>query len=133
MASATDDLEKCLRALYAEVPGPVAKDVGEYVRECFARRDQEVLSRLDDPELLEVLAAVEHERWSGWELYRELQAEDPENVERWSQQRVTLYADLEERYKESDRVEARKGLAIIKAWGGSSTSEENPTETTETP
>lgn len=76
-------------------------------------------SALDSPELLEILAAIEHERWSGWETYRATKngAVHPSGesfYERWFRQRETAYADLSEAEKESDRVEARKGLAAIR-------------------
>lgn len=76
---------------------------------------------LDHPALLEELAAIEHERWSGWERYREKcvaqvrRGGDIEtHEERWLRQRETPYASLAEREKESDRVEARKSLAVVK-------------------
>jgi hypothetical protein len=83
---------------------------------------------LDSPALLETLAAIEHERWSGWMKY---QAEhciliahcgatgthrSGERFDaRWLRQARTPYADLSEAERESDRIEARKTLAAIKA------------------
>jgi hypothetical protein len=79
------------------------------------------IEALDSPALLESMAALEHERWSGWERYREKCAAevrrgtDPESHEaRWRRQRDTPYAGLSEREKESDRVEARKSLAVVR-------------------
>ena len=72
------------------------------------------LVTIDDPELLERLADLEHERWSGWMLYQ-LENLTPENLVRWKRQMVTPYAQLSEREKESDRKEARKSLAVVKA------------------
>lgn len=60
-------------------------------------------------ELVEALADLEHERWSGWEKYREAKA-SPEAEARWAKQRETPYRDLPEQHKESDRVEARRTL-----------------------
>jgi hypothetical protein len=76
---------------------------------------------LDDPELLEQLAALEHERWSGWDRYRRgcALAYHPQTGEvmeaRWERQALTAYADLTEAERESDRIEARKTLAVIRA------------------
>lgn len=76
---------------------------------------------VNDDGLLELLAALEHERWSGWERYREEVCDSVHpsgelNEERWRRQRETPYAELTEKEKESDRIEARKGLKIIQAW-----------------
>lgn len=70
----------------------------------------------DDDTLIELLAALEHERWSGWEKYRDT-VDSPVSRERWGRQRETPYAELSEREKESDRVEARKTIALLRAHG----------------
>lgn len=85
-------------------------------------KKQDVSKLLNSPELLEALAHVEHERWSGWEKYRAKCVASPEREEheaRWKKQRETAYADLSEKEKESDRVEARKSLSVIKERFGS--------------
>jgi hypothetical protein len=66
--------------------------------------------------VVEALADLEHDRWSKWEKYRTENA-TPENEERWARQRVTPYAELSGREKESDRKEARKTLAILEKLG----------------
>ena len=79
---------------------------------------------LDSPELLERLAALEHERWAGWMLY---QAEKVEVVDmglrhpsgesytgRWLRLVHTPYDRLTEQEKESDRIEVRKTLAVLR-------------------
>lgn len=76
---------------------------------------------LDDPDLLEALAAIEHERWSGWETYRREKAgsihpSGDSYLHRWYRQEITSYSDLSESEKESDRIEARKGLATVREW-----------------
>lgn len=76
---------------------------------------------LDDPALLEILADIEHERWSGWETYRREKApfihpSGDSYLHRWYRQETMPYAKLTEAEKESDRIEARKGLAAIKAY-----------------
>jgi len=50
----------------------------------------------DESALVEALAALEHERWSGWEKYRETKHGDADNLRRWKRQRETAYADLTE-------------------------------------
>lgn len=74
-----------------------------------------------EEEVVELLAALEHERWSGWEKYRARCTENGAGVPfidkaiaRWRRQRETAYADLSEKEKESDRVEARKTLALLR-------------------
>lgn len=76
-----------------------------------------------EDEVLERLAALEHDQWSGWMKYMfsKCTEEDgktiipAELVERWKRQMETPYDELPEEEKESDRVEARKVLAIVKA------------------
>lgn len=79
----------------------------------------------------EALAALAHEQWSGWMEYlfgkcvwrdRGDGSNEPaipqEFADRWIRQMNTPYAGLSEEEKESDRVEARKVLALLKeeAW-----------------
>lgn len=79
----------------------------------------EVPDWLDSPDLMEMLAAIEHARWSGWMVYQErcMSGADPQaHRDRWARQVRTEYADLSEREKESDRAEVRKTLAAIRAF-----------------
>lgn len=71
-----------------------------------------LLQVLDDPALLERLADAEHERWSGWMIYQETAA--PVKRADWPRKATTKYGGLTEAEKESDRIEARKTLAIIR-------------------
>lgn len=74
-------------------------------------------------ELIERLAAVQHEIWAHWMRYLfSVSVEDTtsgwvvipaEKVARWKRQVETAYADLSEREKESDREQARKVLAVL--------------------
>jgi hypothetical protein len=69
-------------------------------------------------DLRERLAALEHDRWSRWERYREgtaggTHASGEPNEERWRRQRETPYEDLTGPEKESDREEADRTLAIV--------------------
>lgn len=77
---------------------------------------------IDEREAVEVLAAVEHERWSWWMKYLfELTTQSAAGtrnipawaVERWTRQMNTPYAEISEKEKESDRIEARKTLAAL--------------------
>jgi len=63
-------------------------------------------------ELIEKLAALEHEQWAHWTIYffKEM---SPAAILRWKKQCRTPYDKLSEREKESDRKWARKVLAII--------------------
>lgn len=62
--------------------------------------------------LLEELAALEHEQWCHWQKYLALN-DTKENKEKWLFQAHTPYLSLSEEEKESDRVWARKVLALI--------------------
>ncbi|MBA7681545.1 hypothetical protein ES703_89885 [subsurface metagenome] len=70
-------------------------------------------------ELLEKLAALEHEKWSGWTEYMLKRLGYHPNssnvwVRRWYRQIATPYSELSQAEKESDRLEARKVLEVIK-------------------
>lgn len=74
---------------------------------------------IKNTELRERLAALEHDRWSRWERHRAkvaggMHPSGDETYEgRWLRQSSTPYAELSEREKMSDRVEADKTLAIV--------------------
>lgn len=81
---------------------------------------------MSDEELIERLAALEHDRWSGWMNYLFTQGYsredgafviDPESVRWWQHLIDTPYAELTERSKESDRQEVRKTLDVLKECG----------------
>lgn len=72
--------------------------------------------------LVEKLAALAHEQWSGWMKYLfGLGEENPDGsftiskdkVDRWKRQMRTDYADLPDGERESDRIEARKVLEVL--------------------
>ncbi len=75
------------------------------------------------PELLERLADLEHERWSGWIKHQfkkgrfdhkdETWTMPPWAVANWMRLSVTPYAELDEEAKEMDRVEVRKTWAVV--------------------
>lgn len=86
------------------------------------------------PDLLEKLAAIEHERWADWQGYVHRQCcqirwEFPVNtftfggtvipqplVERWERQIDTPYAELSESEKESDREDVLRYWPAIADW-----------------
>ncbi|MGM4932702.1 hypothetical protein [Tardiphaga sp. 619_E2_N8_5] len=72
--------------------------------------------------LVEILAAKEHERWSHWQKYMHshgIKQTDgsvlmpADLVARWEQQMSTEYCCLTEQEKESDRDQVRKYLPVI--------------------
>lgn len=65
---------------------------------------------------MERLAALEHDRWSRWESYRE-SVDSPARRAMWKRKRQTPYAALTREEQESDRVEARKTLALLREMG----------------
>jgi hypothetical protein len=85
-------------------------------------------------DLLEALAAYSHGAWANWMKYQKTKSYDASNlgtvpgewtilkdsVDRWERQMNTPYAELPEEEKKSDRDEARKILAIIQQYLGTS-------------
>ena len=79
-------------------------------------------ARTDAAALLESLAVLAHEQWSGWMRYmfeKSRKNADGEivipkwAVDRWERQAATLYSDLPAEEQESDRDEARRVLALL--------------------
>ena len=75
-------------------------------------------------ELLEPLAAIEHERWSHWQQYLHSKCVPrPDGsllipadlVDRWQKQIDAKYDELSEHEKESDREQVRKWFPLIAA------------------
>jgi len=73
-------------------------------------------------ELVEALAAIEHERWCHWQRYQHsrcIRREDgallipTDLVRRWEKQIDTPYSELTDDEKESDREQVRKYLPLI--------------------
>ena len=77
-------------------------------------------------DLIEILADIEHERWSKWMRYMfDCGAFDvtdgtwtmpADKVVRWQQQMKTPYAELSDREQESDREEVRTTLRALIDW-----------------
>jgi len=72
--------------------------------------------------IVEELAAIEHERWSHWQRYmheKSTRQSDgslviaAELVERWERQMETPYSELSQEEKESDREQVRTYLPTI--------------------
>jgi hypothetical protein len=79
---------------------------------------------LEQQNLMEKLADVEHERWSHWQRYLHSRCERAHDgslvipahlVDRWESQMNTPYSALSEEEKESDREQVRRYLSIIAA------------------
>jgi Zn-dependent M32 family carboxypeptidase len=77
---------------------------------------------LESEQLVDELAAVEHERWAHWQRYVhdhcERQADGSlvipaELAARWEAQIETAYVGLTEREKDSDREQVRRYLPVI--------------------
>lgn len=86
--------------------------------------DRRAPDGMAEAELMEKLAAVEHDRWADWQRHAFNQCHFNADgtatipawaVERWTRQIQTAYADLSEAEKESDRREVRRYLPIIAA------------------
>lgn len=80
------------------------------------------VSRETVASLVEVLASIEHERWSHWQRYMHSKCDKkldgslvipPELVERWQRQMETPYSALSEAEKESDRQQVHRYLALV--------------------
>ncbi len=66
-------------------------------------------------DLFEMMAALEHDRWSGWMKYM-LANLNVESLIRWVGQMGTDYFELPDHSRESDRDEVRKTLALMASY-----------------
>lgn len=64
------------------------------------------------PEIMELLAEIEHDRWSG-QAETALNKMTPERRERWGRLSKTKYADLDATNKELDRMQVREYWPVI--------------------
>ena len=73
--------------------------------------------------LIDALADLSHQQWSGWWLYAFSKGTVNDQgelifpawaVARWTRQMKTPYADLSEDEKKSDRVEAEKIITLLR-------------------
>ncbi|WP_280492905.1 hypothetical protein [Nocardia asiatica] len=83
---------------------------------------QRYLDVLRSPELMEQLAAIEHERWAHWQRHMHSRCTigadgsltiPAELAARWTSQMSTPYEDLPEEQRESDREQVRRYLPIL--------------------
>lgn len=72
----------------------------------------ETTQEIKNADTLERLAALEHEQWAHWTEYMLLNL-TPKNINQWSAQIKTPYAELTDIEKDSDRRWARKVLDAI--------------------
>lgn len=77
---------------------------------------------LESEQLVDELAAVEHERWAHWQRYVHGHCERQQDgslvipaalAARWEAQIETPYVGLTEREKDSDREQVRRYLPVI--------------------
>lgn len=77
---------------------------------------------LEDEAFIDVLAAVEHERWAHWQQHLHDQCRRTKDgslvipaqlVKRWATQIATPFAQLSEAERESDREQVRRYLPLI--------------------
>jgi hypothetical protein len=82
---------------------------------------------LSREQLIEELAAIEHERWAHWQTYLHQQCRrnadgslliPADLVARWDAQIATPYAKLSEAEKNSDREQVLRYLPIIDGFFG---------------
>jgi hypothetical protein len=67
---------------------------------------------MKDDDIIERLAALEHEQWAHWTRYM-LANLTPENIIRWQRQMETPYPELSEGEKESDKIWAERVLTTL--------------------
>lgn len=82
-----------------------------------------IISNQDFSKIREELAALEHERWSHWQNYLHSKCKKnadgslviPKDlVAQWERQSNTVFEELSEKEKESDREQVDKYLPILK-------------------
>ena len=85
-----------------------------------SRQKRELLIDLADPNLLEMLAELEHRQWAHWIKYQVSLDVcghlTDEEWTKWELQAGSSYANLSEDEKESDREWARKVVDTISKW-----------------
>ena len=73
-------------------------------------------------DVVEELAAIEHQRWAHWQRHMHALCEQTDDgrliipanfVKRWERQIAKPYEDLSDKEKESDREQVRKYLPVI--------------------
>jgi hypothetical protein len=67
----------------------------------------------DASALIEELADLSHRQWVGWMRYL-WRTDSPDQQKRWRRQAGTIYAELPSGEQESDRVEARRTVGVLR-------------------
>ena len=67
---------------------------------------------MEQNELVETLAALEHKQWAHWTRHM-LDNLTEENIARWRRQLDADYQDLSEKEKASDRKWAQKAIKVV--------------------
>ena len=78
---------------------------------------------VENGELREQLAAIEHERWADWQkwCHKVLRENNPspeqgDILERWDRQIATPYAELSEKEKQSDRDQVDRYWQLVETY-----------------
>lgn len=81
---------------------------------------------MEENGIIEIMADVEHERWSKWQKYLHslcVKNDDgsltisKERVEHWENEIATPYSQLSEKLKDFDRAEAKTTISALKKNG----------------
>lgn len=130
MTANTDELDEFVEELLAQAPMLVTSDelalYKERAQQLFNRTrpaDTDPAPNSGEEELLEKLAAIEHERWADWQTWvHKVINEGVEGttleqfMERWDKQIATPYAALSEAEKQSDRDQVMRYWPLLLAW-----------------
>lgn len=92
-----------------------------------------VVAMVDEKEMVEALAALAHEQWSGWMryLFSNVVVSNKGAIDyrsRWQRQIKQSYLELSEEEKESDRQEARRMIEVFRSITAATASPAAPKE-----
>lgn len=111
--------EQIARDFVDAFPDAIAPTKFAYEQVCKANEEKRLrIAKLEaqpqavSRDLMEALAADEHERWSG-QARTALDEMTPERRERWDRLSKIPYSELSEEIKELDRMQVRERLAIM--------------------
>jgi hypothetical protein len=133
MTNQNNKLDEILDSLYCDAwfAGRVAERVQSGIRSVTPKFDEakQAIQALyapkpvEDGELREQLAAIEHERWADWQkwCHKVLRENNPspeqgDILERWDRQIETPYAELSEKEKQSDRDQVDRYWQLVEAY-----------------
>jgi hypothetical protein len=106
------DHDDATASLLLDTAAAAAAHDERIARDAREREREQCAKALDDPALLEALADAEHQRWVSWMRYQ--QTASPEKRADWPRKVALVYWGLTNEEQESDRIEARKTLEIIR-------------------